>query len=67
MPGEVRVGRRLNLVEALLDEIFAEIPLPSGRGLDDLLQGLFFADGEQADAVGVTISPGRCSCQQIAD
>jgi hypothetical protein len=67
VPGEVQIRQGLILLDALLDEIFAKIPLPCSRGLANLVEGLFFADSEQANARRV--APGVVSgfLQQITD
>ena len=67
VPGQALRGRRLDFLEALLDEIFAKVALPGRRRRENLVQGLLFADGEQIDGIGVATGFARRNRQQIAD
>ena len=67
VPAEVVMAAILYLFHALLDEVFAEIPLTGRRGLQNGLNRLFLADGEEADLLGRTLRICRSFCQQILD
>jgi hypothetical protein len=67
VPGKVGFGHGLDLIDAFLNEVFPEITLPGGVSLADLLEGLFFADREQADVHRVAVGLDCRFTQQITD
>ena len=67
VPGEVQIGQCPDLVDTLLDEVFAKITLPGGSGFANLHKGLFFAHREQSDACRLTAGLDRRLTQQITD
>ena len=67
MPGKVQVTGLADLVESLLDEILAEIPLAQAGGGDNFRKRLLLAHSEQFDSARLASGLSGRRRQQISD
>ena len=67
MPAELPFCQFCDLIDAFLCDIFAKITLSGVGRCNDLVERLFFADGEHMDVLGATSGLHCGFGQQIAD